>query len=332
MASRGTPREEYVARVNLVIDYIEANVDRSLTVAELAAVAAFSPFHFHRIFGALVGEPLGAFVDRVRVEKAAALLLSDRRASVTDVALRCGYGSSAAFARAFRQAFGMTATEWRHGGHAGYLAAREERKNGQAGSKVGEEAQGSALYHATVAGEGATRLHRERMEGRWAMFDESSVQTRIEDAQPLNVAYVRHIGPYKGDGELFGRLFGQLSRWAGPRGLLAGPSVRMLSIYHDNPELTPADRLRVSAGLVVPEGTPVEGEVGSMVIDGGRYAVSRFTLNQDEYQAAWDYVFGKWLPESGHQPDDGPCFELYLSQAEPDGKHSMEIWLPVKPA
>jgi AraC-like DNA-binding protein len=51
-------REEYTARVNRVIDHIEANIDQELSLKELADIAGFSSFHFHRIFGALVGETL----------------------------------------------------------------------------------------------------------------------------------------------------------------------------------------------------------------------------------------------------------------------------------
>jgi AraC-like DNA-binding protein len=51
-------RQEYVGRVNRVIDYIEENIDTELTLETLAKVASFSRFHFHRIFSALVGETL----------------------------------------------------------------------------------------------------------------------------------------------------------------------------------------------------------------------------------------------------------------------------------
>ena len=129
-------------------------------------------------------------------------------------------------------------------------------------------------------------------------------------------------------------MFGRLTRWAGPRDLLALPGAGMLTVYHDDPELTAADRLRISVCLAVPEGTPVDGEVGSMVVDGGKYGVLGFRLGMDEYQAAWDYVFGRRLPDSGYQPDDRPCFESYVDGGDgsPDGKHTMEIRLPVKPA
>jgi len=51
-------RLEYEKRVNTVIDYIREHLSGELSLAELARVAAFSPFHFHRVFKALTDETL----------------------------------------------------------------------------------------------------------------------------------------------------------------------------------------------------------------------------------------------------------------------------------
>lgn len=108
-------REEYVSRINSVIDYIEANIDTDLSLGNIATAANFSQFHFHRIFHAMVGETLSQFIQRIRLEKAATLLVNNPKKSITEIALECGFSGSAAFARAFRDAFHMTATEWRAG-------------------------------------------------------------------------------------------------------------------------------------------------------------------------------------------------------------------------
>ncbi len=64
-------RAEYRARINRVIDHIDRNIGRSLRLEDLARTAHFSPFHFHRIFSALVGETLNAYIQRRRAEAAA---------------------------------------------------------------------------------------------------------------------------------------------------------------------------------------------------------------------------------------------------------------------
>ena len=72
-------REVYISRINRVIDYIESNIASDLSLEELADVAHFSSFHFHRIFRAMVDEPLNVFIQRVRIEKAAAKLIANPR-------------------------------------------------------------------------------------------------------------------------------------------------------------------------------------------------------------------------------------------------------------
>src|SRR5215831_7119398 len=106
-------RREYAARMNRVVDYIEGHLADPLDLERLAEVACFSPFHFHRLFHAWMGETLQAFVHRLRLERAAQLLVFDRGKAISDVAFECGFSSSGAFARAFRKAYGVTAGEWR---------------------------------------------------------------------------------------------------------------------------------------------------------------------------------------------------------------------------
>jgi AraC family transcriptional regulator len=166
-------------------------------------------------------------------------------------------------------------------------------------------------------------------------MNNKEIQTNVEvkDMPELHVAYVRHIGPYKGDQELFGRLFNKLMAWAGPRGLLRFPETKIMAIYHDNPDITDESRLRTDACITVPEDTQVEGEIGKAKIPAGKYAVAHFEITPDQYQEAWNAIYGGWLPESGYQPEDGPCYEVYLSDPKqhPEGKHVVDICVPLKP-
>src|SRR5437763_1337219 len=109
-------RREYERRVNRVMDYVQAHLAEELTLDKLAGVAAFSPFHFHRVFAAITGETLSDFIRRVRLERAASALGLLHDTSVLEIALRYGFSSAATFARAFRMHFGMSATQWRTGG------------------------------------------------------------------------------------------------------------------------------------------------------------------------------------------------------------------------
>ncbi|MBL7135447.1 MAG: helix-turn-helix transcriptional regulator [Candidatus Marinimicrobia bacterium] len=76
-----------------------------MTLNELVAVAHFSPFHFHRLFRAFVGETLKQFIQRIRLEKAAERLITNPLESITAIALDSGFSGSATFARAFKEYF-----------------------------------------------------------------------------------------------------------------------------------------------------------------------------------------------------------------------------------
>jgi AraC family transcriptional regulator len=105
-------------RMNRVFDYIERHLSDDLSLERLSAVAAFSRFHFHRLFRAWTGETLKDFVRRRRLEAAGMHLRFEPHDSITQVAQGVGFESPAAFTRAFRLHFGMTPSAWRFGGHA----------------------------------------------------------------------------------------------------------------------------------------------------------------------------------------------------------------------
>jgi AraC family transcriptional regulator len=155
-------------------------------------------------------------------------------------------------------------------------------------------------------------------------------KVEVKDFPETAVAYVRYIGPYKGDAKLFEGLFGKLMSWAGPRGLVV-PDAKSLIIYHDNPDITDESKLRVSVCLTVPADTKTDGEIGKMTIEKGRYAFARFSLTPADYGAAWNWVFGTWLPSSGYQCDDRPCFELYHGHEGEGGRMEVDICVPVRP-
>ncbi len=109
----GNLNAEYISRINRVLDYIERNIDREFTLDELASVAFFSKYHFHRIFNALMGETLFDFIQRTRVEKGAGLLLKNSKTTVTTVAYACGFSSHSLFTRTFKKYFNMSPSRWR---------------------------------------------------------------------------------------------------------------------------------------------------------------------------------------------------------------------------
>lgn len=314
-------RQEYVSRINRVIDYIEQNIDSTMTLDKLSEVANFSKYHFHRIFSSIMGETLNGFIKRIRAQKAASMLISNPKLSITEIALDCGYQSSAVFSRAFREYFNISPSDFRNRKFNENSNIRQMNSNFlQTISKGSEEWQVSSNYFSGVNFDQQTKRS-------------IAMKVEIREIPETTVAYIRHIGPYAGDGKLFEMLFGKLFTWAGPRGLLRFPETKTYSVYHDDPEITEEDKLRVSVCISVPENTKVDGEIGLMKIGGGRFAIAYFELSVDEYGYAWNKLMGEWLPSSGYQCDDKLCFEEYLNDpnSHPEKKHLVNICIPVKP-
>lgn len=316
-------RAEYLRRIHCAQDYIEQHLDGPLALEVIAKEACFSAYHFHRLYSAITGETLYQFISRLRLEKAMTQLSSNPEKSITEIALDCGFSSSATFARAFRAEYGLSATEYRSR-KASACVAIEDSKNRKAlsnGCKAPGEELGEAVH-----------IDAHFPSTRSSVMPIAAKHVRVEEMEAFSVAYVRHVGPYAGDGALFYRLFGKLATWAGPRGLL-GSNTRSLCIYHDNPEITEPTKLRLSCCISVPDGTKVDGEIGLMTIAAGKYARAHFEISEAEFGGAWEWFMGQWLPESGYQPADGLCYELCLNDpsTHPEGKHIVELVEPVKP-
>ena len=95
----------YRQRILKVLVHIQRNLDRPLSLEELAGVAHFSPYHFHRVFRAMVGESIMQHIRRLRLEWAVQqLVLTDQ--PVTAIAFEAGYETHEGFTRAFKAMFG----------------------------------------------------------------------------------------------------------------------------------------------------------------------------------------------------------------------------------
>lgn len=323
-------KSEYQARINRTLDYIDSHLADPMTLEELASVANFSPFHFHRIFRAFTAETLQSFIKRVRLERAATKLAANSKITITEVAFDYGFSSSAIFARAFKERFGMSATEWRKccktsNSNNSQIEGNLNQTHGNPGEDI--DVKGPYLDHASG------KLNWRVL---WTSFiggRKMNASVEVRNLPEMTVVYVRYIGAYKGDSALFEKLFGRLCQWAGPRGLIRPPETKFLSIYHDDPAITDETKLRLSVGCTAPTNIEVEGDIGKMTLSGGQYAVAQFEIDPDQYEEAWTAVYKGWLPNSGWLPADGPSFELYLGDPKdhPEGKHTFQICIPVKP-
>ena len=155
------------------------------------------------------------------------------------------------------------------------------------------------------------------------------MNVRLVDRKPVEVAYLRHTGPY---GEAVGVFWKEkVYPWMAQNNLLGASR---FGVGHDDPSVTAHDKCRYDACVEVPPGFAVHGGAQKTTLPGGRYAVLPFRGTATEVGAAWDALLSDWLPSSGLQLGSLPCIEHYPPKANYDstsGGFECELCIPVVP-
>jgi AraC family transcriptional regulator len=112
-------------RLRRVTEYIQQNLDKDLTLAELAAVVCMSPYHFARLFKGRTGVPPHRFVVRQRIARAREVLTTPDL-SIAEISRLIGFRTPSHFTTVFRRALGITPRAYR-------TAARKEDRPGGGG-------------------------------------------------------------------------------------------------------------------------------------------------------------------------------------------------------
>ena len=135
-----------------------------------------------------------------------------------------------------------------------------------------------------------------------------------------------HKGPYTELGDTFQNLM-EIAEALNLR-----PHVRgVIGVHYDDPNLVAAADLRSHAGLLLTDDVPMPEGLEEVFLEGGPYAILKYKGPYEGIQVGYDHLFGNWLSNSGREPADGPCYELYLnSPAETAAEDLLtEIYLPL---
>lgn len=289
MKNKPTTTNEYQQRVNRVIEYIREHLCDDIDLQALAEVSAFSPFHIHRILSAFLGEPVGEFIVRTRME-AAARLLRYSDLAVAEIAYRVGYDAPSSLTKAFRRSFGVSPSVFRTLKTLPMMKDSVQSQNKPQG-----------------------RLSKPKL--------------MVIPEKP--VAYIRAGGNYNSVD--YGAYFVRMWQYIKTHKLFSA-GIEHLVVYHSDPDITPSKDLRCDVCMVLPKGPVADGEVGVKTVGGGRYAVFLHTGPYAALGEAYRKICGEWLPSSGCELRDAPCFEKYINR--PDrvsaDKLKTEIYLPIK--
>ncbi|HVL68805.1 MAG TPA: AraC family transcriptional regulator [Vicinamibacterales bacterium] len=287
--------------MNRAVDYVLHNLAEPLLLEDVARAAGFSPFHFHRVFRAHMGETLGAFVRRVRLERALYLLSHRRGATMTSIALACGFSSSSDFSRAFRACHGVSPRQFD-------VAAFRRSRREDMRIAVRPVDTTSAADSARAGGNpDGFAVHVRRLAAR-------------------RVAYLRVRQPYTGDH--VPKAANRLLAWAQRRGLADG---QWLGYQWDDPEIVPLGRCRYDVGVEIPDAAAVSEEVNVTWFPETVVAEVEIKGTLDLELRALQWIFLTWLPGSGYAPAHQPMFEAWNGRPYAHGTthFDLRIQLPV---
>lgn len=155
-------------------------------------------------------------------------------------------------------------------------------------------------------------------------------EVEIRHVEPFEILSVDHVGPYMQIGKKFDALFG----WLAQHRLLEA-QMRMIGIYFDDPGVVDEDALRSKAGVLLPPrvqaAVTVSAPVNVTSVRGGEYAVLRHKGPYSDMRAAYEWLYGTWLVQSGREAADAPVFEEYLNSPKDTAPAELvtEICLPL---
>ncbi len=306
---------EYTRRINLALEFIEQHLDQTIQLNDVARASHFSSYHFHRIFHALVGETVNDYISRKRMEKAARMLLYKPDMNVTEVAEAGGYSSSANFAKAFKLYFGVSASELRNGKQN---FNNNDSKIGKIYRKYGKAFNPQELYSQFVTLSGVFDSDK---------LEEMLMKVKVEEREEQAVVYLTSPKGYKL--ESICTTWDKVIAWANSNGLDEKTQMK-LGICHDNPVITPEEKCRYDAAIVVDSEVAVTPPYTSSVIPSGKYAIAYYKDDADKISNFMTELCSHWFPDSGYEPDDYPPVFNYLNDSRKDGFVEMNVYIKVK--
>jgi len=137
-------RMDKLQRISEVLHYIEEHLDEIASYEQVADIFCYSSYYFNRLFSAVVGKPIAAYIRERRLAKAS-ILLTDPNKTITSICFECGFNSSQSFCRAFKRSYGISPSEYRSLGYTPVIMSVEEIID-----KFTKKLKGGILVHPKI--------------------------------------------------------------------------------------------------------------------------------------------------------------------------------------
>ncbi|GGX93356.1 AraC family transcriptional regulator [Streptomyces hiroshimensis] len=281
-------------RLNEALEHIESHLDQRIEATELARIAVTSEYHFRRMFSALAGISLSEYIRRRRLTVAGAEVLAGER-TLLEIAVRYGYGSGEAFARAFRGVHGV--------------GPREARQTGAA-----LRSQPRMSFRLVVEGSSSMRYRVVEKEQFRVAGKKVRAPLVHEGVNPVIADFIRGI-----DQETIRRIAALSDQQ--PEGIV-GVSDDL------DPSRAEGTELDYYHGVVT--GADVPADLDALTVPAGTWAVFESSGPFPQaLQYLWRDVFTQWFPSNPYQSRPGP--EILRTRLSQDAAHAdAELWIPVE--
>lgn len=298
--------EEYKKRIVKAIRYVDDHLDEELSLEQVSEAAAYSPFHFHRIFRLMTGETLQQYIIRRRLEKSAFYLALRKQFSIKDIYLQSGFSGHSAFSKAFKNYYGISPSGFRKSvPESFHRIIQEQSKNGQV----------STVFSDYLC-------HIENLLNRTDM----NLNIKVTELPEMHLAAVMSLGTANVETS-----YDTLIDWAKEKALFPDDHVKMISVYHDSFKVTSPDKVRIHACMLLKDRLEKqEGEVFPETLEAGKYIVGSGEVTLNDFEQCWVSLF-IWMNENGYAMRKAFPFEIYHTnfKEHPEGRMKVDFCIPV---
>jgi AraC family transcriptional regulator len=282
---------EWLSRLNAAIAYLEEHLEDEIDLTRMAQIACCSPFHFQRMFSYLAEVPLGEYVRRRKMTRAAADLQKEG-VRIIDIALKYGYASPTAFNRAFQGIHGVSPSEARKSGAAlkAYLPIS---------------------FKVTIKGEAEMDYRIEKRDAFRIVGVKAHYALNVEE----NFAQIPIFWANTVQSGKLAQILGLLNQE--PGGLL-GVSCCMNGQDFDY-------YIAAASDMAVPEG------LEEYTVPACTWAIfTCIGPMPSAIQTLQKRIVTEWLPNSGYEYANAPDIEVYFEGNQQAEDYRCEVWLPVE--
>ncbi|MDT9717709.1 AraC family transcriptional regulator [Paenibacillus sp. ClWae2A] len=281
---------DWLVRMNSAMEYIETNLADTISYDEIAQRACCSTYHFQRMFPFITGVTLSEYIRRRRLTLAA-FELQTTDSKVIDVAMKYGYDSPEAFARAFKNLHGIMP-----------ISARD--------TGVSLKAYPRMSFHISIKGDVEMNYRIEQRDS-FEMFGVYGIINADQKTAFSEVPQFRIKCDDDGSVDIMNDLLGRF-----------GDTMLHAALYDHTKE-----SFKYLICYHLPKGLEIPERFTKLAVPTLTWAV--FPEPQCDMQKLWERIYSEWFPTSEYEQVEGPTFEMYYGMAR-HGNVSGEIWIPVK--